>query len=202
MRINHHTFLFSNCFPFYKTIKMPKASKGFTLIEIIIGIVVMSVSFSIITSLLLPATEHSAGQVQQIKAAELGQSMMNEILAKAFDENSDFVGGKERCGEGVDCSLVMGRETGETRATFNDVDDYDDLPIIGENLVSNSLGVSLADIYFNFKVEVSVCNDSDYDGTCNIATNTTNNYTAKLITITVTTPQKDTIVFATYKANY
>jgi hypothetical protein len=43
-----------------------------------------------------------------------------------------------------------------------------------------------------------VCNVSDYSGTCS---NTATDF-AKLITITVFTPQKNEIVFAGFKANF
>ena len=47
-------------------------SHGFTLIETIIGIVVLSIAFSILTTLIYPLANQSAEQVHQIKAAELG----------------------------------------------------------------------------------------------------------------------------------
>ena len=178
------------------------SQSGFTLIEIIIGIVVMSLSLSMITSALLPANKHSAGQVQQIRAAELGQSMMNEILAKAFDHHSNFTGGIERCGEGTACSTIMGPETisavVENRENYNDVDDYQGLSLLG-SAIENSLGQALGDIYLGFTVSIEVCNDSNLDGDC---ATSVNDFTAKKITITVLTPQQDRLVFATYKANY
>lgn len=76
-------------------------TKGFTLIELIVGIVVLSISFSLLTSLILPLSEKSAKQLHQVRASELGQSMMNEILARAFDQQSDMAGGLVRCSEGT-----------------------------------------------------------------------------------------------------
>lgn len=175
---------------------------GFTLIETIIGIVVLSIAFSILTALIYPLAEQSAEQVHQVRASELGQSMLNEILAKAFDENSDKSGGRVRCGEtnlpilGPACSTALGPEQNETRVNFDDVDDYHLL-----NTIETALGSSdsLATIYVGFKVEVRVINDSNYDGINNASDN---NFTAKLITITVTTPQNFNFVFSAYRANY
>jgi prepilin-type N-terminal cleavage/methylation domain-containing protein len=73
----------------------PTKQSGFTLIEIIVGIVVLSISYALLTSLIYPLASQSAAQIHQIRAAELGQSMVNEILGKAFDENSDMSGGEE-----------------------------------------------------------------------------------------------------------
>lgn len=183
------------------------AQRGFTLIETIVGIVVLSISFAIFTSLIYPLTQQSAEQVHQIRAAELGQSMINEILAKAFDENSDMSGGYYRCGDDINndglistadgekpCSTILGNEESGDRALFDDVDDYNNLTSI-----ESSLGASdpLVDIYRDFQVSVSVINDSNYDGIADA-----NNFTAKLITITVTTPQQFDFIFSAYKANF
>ena len=183
--------------------------RGFTLIETIIGIVVLSISFAILTSLIYPLSEQSAEQVHQVRAAELGQSMINEILAKAFDENSDMSGGLYRCGDDINndgainavdgeraCSNGGGNEESGDRALFDDVDDYNDL-VIDE--IESSLGASdsLDNIYRGFKVKVNVVNDSEYGVAANA-----NNFSAKLITVTVTTPQGFDFVFSAYRANF
>jgi MSHA pilin protein MshD len=195
------------------TLMLPtKASQqGFTLIEIIVGIVVLSIAFSIFTTLIYPLANQSAKQVHQIKAAELGQSMINEIIAKAFDENSDKSGGVYRCGEDSNndgeikladdetCteSLELGPDDTETRKTFDDVDDYHGLSIMESSLGGDD---SLNDIYVGYQINVKVINDSTYDGEYDEAVD--DNSTAKLITVTVTTPQDFDFVFAVYRANF
>ncbi|NQZ81768.1 MAG: prepilin-type N-terminal cleavage/methylation domain-containing protein [Colwellia sp.] len=182
-----------------------KKNSGFTLVETIIGIVVLAISFSILSSLLFPAAKQSAEQVHQIKAAELGQSMLNEILARAFDENSDMAGGRVRCGEsGLVCTLDngFGADAGEnSRALYDDVDDYENLDDSGTDLV-NSLGTSIASLYLGYRVRVMVCHDSNYNGVCDKDESITNTVVAKLITVTITTPQGFDIVFSSYKANF
>ena len=186
--------------PLSTVIKIPfvKTQQGFTLIETIVGIVVLSIAFSIFTTLIYPLANQSAEQVHQIRAAELGQSMLNEIFAKAFDENSDMSGGLKRCGEIGEqvctASNKLGYETGETRATFDDVDDYNNLPNF-----ENSRGIREQD-YTGFTLRVAVINDSNYDGV--FVDGVDNNYTAKLITVTVTTPQNFDFVFSVYRANF
>lgn len=173
--------------------------KGFTLLETVIGIVVLAISFSILTSLIYPFSEKSAEQIHQVKAAELAQSIMNEIQNKAFDENSDMAGGRERCGESLAplCSTIMGPETGEVRETFDDVDDYHELELTSnDGKIRNSQGQSL-DEYDGYAMKVMVCNDSNYDGTCDANTST-----AKLIYVQVTTPMDFTLDFSTYRANF
>jgi MSHA pilin protein MshD len=193
-----------------ETIKsVSSLQKGFTLVETIIGIVVLSISFSIFTTLIYPLANQSAEQVHQIRAAELGQSMINEILGKAFDEKSDMSGGFYRCGDDINndgeikeedgentCSNLLENEESDQRESYDDVDDYNGLIVI-----QNSLGESSEDIYIGYQVSVTVINDGDYDGISNGNLNTSN-YTAKLITVTITTPQNFDFVFAAYKANF
>ncbi|MGB1197562.1 MAG: type IV pilus modification PilV family protein [Thalassotalea sp.] len=192
-------------------LKRMQSVQGFTLIETIIGMVVLAISFSIMTRLIFPATEQSADQLHQIRAAELGQSLLNEITGHAFDEHSDHTGGRYRCSEDVDnngsisteeaCSVLMGDEEGNNRLLFDDVDDYHDMSVDDAgsgNYIQNSQGEDLT-LYLRYSINIQVCNDSDYDGNC--ATNA-NNYTAKLITVTVTTPLGLSLDFSTYKANY
>ena len=177
---------------------------GFTLIETIVGIVVLAIAFSILTSLIYPLANQSAEQVHQVRASELGQSMLNEIIAKAFDENSDMSGGRVRCGEiiapisGPACttSNSLGAELNETRASFDDVDDFNGLDTIETALGSSD---SLSNIYLGFEVSVTVINDSNYNGISDV---NDNDFTAKLITITVTTPQNFDFVFSVYRVNF
>lgn len=172
-------------------------SKGFTLIELIVGIVVLSISFSLLISLILPLSEKSAEQLHQVRAAELGQSMMNEILARAFDENSDMAGGLVRCGENSgSCTSAgdLGADTGEIeRSLYNDVDDYIDFDFSSE---TNALGESFSSLYPGFNVTVAVVYSNFSPNDSNVIE------LAKRITITVTTPQDFDFVFTFYKANF
>ncbi len=190
---------------------MARAEQGFTLVEAIVGIVLLAISFSILTTLIYPIAEQSADQLHQVKAAELAQSVLNEIQNKSFDENSDRAGGIVRCAElGTSCSTVMGKEGSETRATFNDVDDYNGLQygsLYGQGEVENSTGQVLSG-YSGYAMQITVCNDANYDGACYnappppaiIPSNEVS--TAKLITVIITTPTGNSIPFATYRDNF
>ncbi|GLX77862.1 MSHA biogenesis protein MshD [Thalassotalea insulae] len=180
-------------------------AKGFTLVETIVGIVVLAISFSILTTLIYPLVGQSADQLHQIRAAELGQSILNEIQNKAFDEHSDMAGGVNRCGEDYDgnpgfseeekCTLntALGHEEGK-RDDFDDVDDYHntDLTYFSEDMQKK---------YSGYSVTISVCNDGNYDGECS-EPSSVDISTAKLIKVTITTPTGFDIVFSTYRANF
>jgi len=175
--------------------------KGFTLIEIIIGIVILSIALSIVTTLIAPAEKKSADQILQVKAAELGQSLLNDITSRAFDENSDMAGGRIRCGEpndgSNDCTAigtntdVFGPDAGEgDRSLFDDVDDFH-----GYSQRINANNEPLHSGYDNFKIDIKV----EYDGD---SLGLPDNSNAKRITVTVTTPLGTAIKFATHKANF
>ena len=177
--------------------------KGFTLIETIVGMVVLAISFSVLTTLIYPVSQQSADQLHQVKAAELAQSVLNEIQNKAFDNNSDMAGGRVRCGDidADDCSTAMGPDTEtisgikETRATFNDVDDYDGL-VYSAGEIENSQGI-IIDLYIGYSMRITVRNDANYDGSF-----PNDISTAKLITVTITTPTDFSMSFSTYRANF
>lgn len=170
--------------------------KGFTLIETIVGMVVLAISFSVLTTLIHPVAQQSADQLHQVKAAELAQSVLNEIQNKAFDNNSDMAGGRVRCGENaIPCSTTMGSEGAETRATFNDVDDYNGL-VYSAGEIENSQGI-IIDLYIGYSMRITVRNDANYDGSF-----PNDISTAKLITVTITTPTDFSMNFSTYRANF
>ena len=169
-------------------------SRGFTLIELIIGIVVLSISLSIIATLIAPTEQKSADQVLQVKAAELGQSFLNDISSRSFDEQSNRAGGRIRCGEpgsnNCTAAINFGADANETsRDLYDDVDDFDDYQTL-----FNAQGDALDSGYSNFTIDVQVI----YDG----ASLGLANEDAKRITVTVTTPLGTAIKFATHKANF
>lgn len=77
--------------------QLNKQSAGFTLIEMIVGMVVLAIALVVITGALGPLYKRSSDPWHQVRAAELGQSFLNEIMARAFDEASDKAGGEYRC---------------------------------------------------------------------------------------------------------
>ena len=57
-------------------------ARGFSLIELIIGIVVLAIAMLFISAILGPLFVRSIEPWHQVRAAELGNSLMNEILAR------------------------------------------------------------------------------------------------------------------------
>jgi MSHA pilin protein MshD len=176
-----------------------KTQRGFTLIELVVGIVIFAVALVLVVSFLQPQVKKGIDPIWQVRAASLGQSLSNEILAKAFDQNSNQVGGLVRCNEGTACTTSgnLGAESGEARDSYNDVDDYNGLSVSGSGIL-NSLGLTTnvngINIYEGF-------NDDDLDQLGNLDTGT---LTAdrKLITVVITTPGGERITMTSVKGNF
>lgn len=179
-------------------------SRGFTLIELTIGIAVLSVALLVMTGALFPQAARSTEPWTQVRSAELAHSMMNEILAKRFDENS-FTTGDLRCGEDeggtpaddcitnddlTDCTQATGFKFREeaSREDYDDVDDYNCSTYSGITLTDLTGNQALADIYDNYQISVQVSYITENQ--------------LKQIMVTVTPPLGDSIVYTAYKANY
>lgn len=190
-------------------VRHKQLERGFTLIELVIGIMVFAVAMSLFMALIVPQARHSVEPVVQIRASELAQSLMSEIASKAFDDNSLRSGGTERCNEnGNNCtpSNMLGRDGTESRNVFNDVDDYNGMSEAGSNILNgfgSSITLNGSPLYEGFSVSVRVFYDDDMDGIDDaIANGAIYIGNTKLISITVTTPGGENMVFSSYRSNY
>lgn len=190
--------------------------QGFTLIEMIAGIVVFGVVIGIIGTIIIPQTKQSFDPLWQVRATELSQSLYNEINAKGFDERSDFVGGMTRCNEPTAPACTpsgqFGPDTGESRATYDDIDDYHGLNL-SNAAISDSQGftplINGAAMYQGFTASVSVMyddnlngvNDDDLNGNGVLDSGTLVGNT-KVITITIITPNDDPIRSSFIRRNF
>ncbi len=92
---------------------------GFSLIELIITIIVISLGAGVIYSF-LEAVVSSPEPSLRARALALGKGLMDEIVAKRWDENSPLGGGNT-----TSPSTTLGPDGGETdRTLYDDVDDY------------------------------------------------------------------------------
>ena len=188
---------------------------GFTLIELVTGIVLFAVAMTLIVGVFLPMTRQQAQPIYQVRAAELGQAMLQEVLSRSFDENSDRSGtttaGKYRYCGAIDttntatesstgsCSSTLGADAGESSySQYDDVDDFNTFcssPISGSTLATWQ-GLNSA-LYDNYTISVCVVNApalvSETSGRTDVA---------KKITVTVTTPAAEAIPFVSYRSNY
>lgn len=169
--------------------------RGFTLIEMVLGMVVLAIVMVGAITLLAPQASNSARPIIQIRASELAQSLGSEIMAKAFDENSLRNGGLLRCGEvnAPACTIAanLGAEEG-SRSDYDDVDDFHRFNRCGDAILDSNL-VNRTGLYDGFCVTVSVQYDNALTG---------NAANAKRIDIRVDTPLSERMSFAFFRTNY
>jgi MSHA pilin protein MshD len=191
-------------------------SRGFTLIELVIGIVVLGAAMLVMNTMLISQSKDSLEPLYRLRAAQFGQSIMQTILARAYDENSDHNGGYYRCGEvwgndtlwydgiswvsGGTATVIAcsdsddyGIDSGETAGEHQDFNDVDDFITGGfESLVSygDVLGNELAAQYNSYAVKIVVSPDNS------------SGIAMKRIDVAVRTPSGEEIILSALKGNY
>ena len=194
--------------------KKSLSHQGFTLVELVVGMVLLSVALVALSSFLFNRASSNIDPIWQTRAIGLAQSVSNEILAKDFDENTSPSGAGFRCSEDLACTAgaSLGAETGETLLDYDDVDDYNGLSLSSaqlNTLVGASLLPSGGNAYEGFTVAVRVFydgnldgvddNDVDGDGVQDAIAVISN---IKTIRLSVNTPDNEAIVFVASRANY
>ncbi len=161
-----------------------RRQSGATLVELVITIVIISVAIAGVVGAFALIAGRSADPLNQTRAVELAQLYMDEILTQRYDDNTPQGGTPPYDGP---CNI--GPESGETRATFDDVDDYHNLT----DTPPASLQGTLAG-YSGFSVAVTV--------TCAGGQVDLPSEGAKRVELTITAPGDQNFVFAAYRANF
>lgn len=175
------------------------SQRGFTLIELIIGIVLLGIAVAGLASLVFSQARPSITPLYQLRASELATALMDEILAMSFDENNLSAATNSRCGSSSNsspCTALndLGFEVGESRQNYDDVDDFNDFSINGALLVDEP---SLSEIYRNFTLTVDVCYVSEPWNNCKTDIVTMH----KRITITVNAADQGNVVVTSIRSN-
>lgn len=189
---------------------------GFTLLELIMTIVILSLS-SLILVPFFQSISHSPDPMMRQRAIALGQSMMDEILAKKWDENTPNGGGPICTTESnasrtsiADCANQAGNiglDSGETttnRGNWDDVDDYNDFLTETdtfkdqENNTFNLTGYSRA-----VSVRYIPSNSDPITATTPVGSTSQVSATdTKKIVVTVTLPLTETFSFVAVSCNF
>jgi len=112
---------------------------GATLIEMVVSIVIISVSLTAVMMVIVQVGRSSADPMVRTQATAIAQAYMDEILVQALN---DPEGGESG-----------GAEAGETRATYDDVSDYHGLADTGG--ARDQMGVAIAGLE-GYNVNVAV----------------------------------------------
>jgi MSHA pilin protein MshD len=173
---------------------VPEKAGGFTLVELIVTMVVVSIAVLGISYALSFAFSRQSDGLWQAKSVALAESYLEEIMARRYDEVTPL-GGVPPCSLATTpCSATLGPD-GETRSSFDDVDDYngvDDAPPVDVD------GNVRAD-YAGFRVQVAVAYvDAALSGALGLDAVSD----AKLVTVTVTAPTGTAQSYPMLRGNY
>ncbi|MEM7363991.1 MAG: type II secretion system protein, partial [Pseudomonadota bacterium] len=139
-------------------------------------------------SVISSSVSRSADPLITHRAVLIAQAYADEILGKRFSESTP-VGGVPPATDASVCTV--GAEGGESRPTYDDLDDYDGLSDSPPALQSDTDFSR----YDGYTVSVSV--------TCaGTALGFANNHDAKSVSITITSPDNRTAVFSLYRGNF
>lgn len=103
-------------------INMPITQKGVSLIELIVFLVVVSIASSALMATYSYSLRHNVDPIVSIRALELAQSRLDEVLALKYDANTP-TGGVPACGSSASTLTCDNLPDGD----MNDVDDFNNV---------------------------------------------------------------------------
>lgn len=151
---------------------MPALSKyqfGITLVELIISMVIISVAVTGVFSVMNVSVSHSADPLIYQQAVAIAEAYMEEILLQAYVDPD-------------------GTNTGETRATFDNVYDYNGLSNTGARDQQGNVMSGLSE----YTVAVAVSSEMTFAGSV----------AGREVTVTVSRPSMTSLSLVGYKFNY
>lgn len=197
------------------------ATPGFTLIELIMTIVILGFLSLVLLSFYQPIV-HSPDPVIRERATALGQALMDEIMAKRWDENTPAGGGPictvtESNDEGSRTSLLFTCTTStdpaewassigadsETRSNYDDVDDYNSMATETDTFIDQSGAIFTMSGYSRSVNVRYIASNSDPITASAPAGSTVQGQStdSKRIVVTVTSPLNETFQFVTVVCN-
>lgn len=107
-------------------------NKGFTLIELVVGMAVLAIAMMLMSVMFISQSKHVLDPLHQLRASQFGEAILQQVLSSSYDKiNND-------------------------QQTFNDVEDFitDDFePIFS---YADILGDNLSKQYNNYQVKIGV----------------------------------------------
>ena len=185
--------------------KAPLQNQGFALIEIVITIIILGA----VAGILVPffnAIVHSPDPVLRERAISLGQSMMDEIMTKRWDENTPMGGGPLRTNESTRGATWatpvanLGADVGEDRTTYDDVDDYRNMPPETDNFTDQN-GTAFNLPSYQRQVTVDYIASSSVTITDTLPTVSTDRTDTKRVVVTITSPLGEIFNFVAVACN-
>ena len=174
---------------------LSKMDNGFSLLELIITILIISLGAGILYSY-MEAIIRSPEPTLRERALALATGLMDEIVAKKWDENSPLGGGNT-----TSPSSTLGPDPGETgRTRYDDVDDYNGFTESDTftDQAGNSFNVEgvSREVTVDYIADSSTAIDASSPPSSATSTNT------KRIVVKVTTPGGEEFSLVTVRCNY
>ncbi len=198
-----------------------KRTHGVTLIEMVIFIAIIAVAFTGIMVVFINTGKYSADPLIKIRTIELGQSFLEEILLKKYDDNAPVDGGcvqyasNTRCTSGVTPTASLQAEEAN-RGLYDDVDDYHNLEYCGAGTTAgdascsgscstlvNESNIDISNEYSGYTVCIQVSFAGSELNSVSPGTSTSvlaND--AKRVDVIITDPLNSSMTFTTYKLNF
>lgn len=95
-----------------------RRDKGFSLIELVLIIVVVGIAMPPLMMVFSEGMRKRSDSDLISTSSQLAQDLMEEIKTRKWDKNTPDEGGK------ATPSTTLGQDGGETRVTYDDIDDY------------------------------------------------------------------------------
>jgi len=167
---------------------------GFTLVETVIVIVLVGIMMAGITALFMNNVSNSHRPYLRQKALAVANAFMDEILRKQWNEATPLGGDCVNTASGS-CPagpvvIAIGTD-GESRATYDDIDDYHGL---NQSPPQDSSGTDMPD-YTGYTVNISVVQPG-------INWNSVPAADVRLITVSVTSSSNETVSVSAYRVNF
>jgi len=121
-----------------------RRQSAFTLIEIIVTIIVIGIAATALLSVFTNMIRGSADPVIQQQATTIAEAYLEEIMLRAYDDPQVAESG--------------GAEPGETRPTYDDVQDYNSLGTTQVRDQNNNPIAALSDYQVSVTVNAAVLN--------------------------------------------
>ncbi len=163
-----------------------QSSLGVTLIELVISIVIISISILGVTSLFLGTTTTSADPMIRAQALAIAQSYMDEIMMQPYapEANTTAIGS---CSDGNPPEK-------SNRAKYNDINDYSGLSDVGAHDQQGCLMNRLEG--YTIDVQINTCPNAACTTSLNITGMKKIQVTISHVALNVSIP------LVTYRADY
>ena len=169
--------------------------KGFSLLELIITILIVSLGAGIIFSY-MGAIVRSPEPTLRYKALALATGLMDEIVAKRWDETSPLGGGNT-----TSPSTSLGPDAGETdRTRYDDVDDYNGFK--ESDTFTDQDGKTFTVQGITREATVDYISDSSNNIDASSPSSSSSPTNTKRIVVKVTTPGGEEFSLVTVRCNY